>query len=79
MRAKSKTSADRANYFHLVDTPVRYGAAWIIANDDFSSWEIVNGHKSQLPLPASNPSRDRRDKNMGCRHHDVSVNRRPPG
>jgi hypothetical protein len=28
--------------FTLVDTPVRYGAAWIIANDDFSSWEIVN-------------------------------------
>jgi hypothetical protein len=26
---------------HLVDTPVRSGAAWIIANDDFSAWEII--------------------------------------
>jgi hypothetical protein len=26
---------------HLIDTPARFGAEWIIANDDFSTWEIV--------------------------------------
>lgn len=31
-----------STHITLVDLPARYGAAWIIANDDFSLWEIVS-------------------------------------
>jgi hypothetical protein len=30
-----------ATVIQLLDAPVRYGTNWIIANDEFSSWEIV--------------------------------------
>ena len=47
----------------LVDLPVRFGAGWILTNEDFSTWEIIivsslNLTTRTLTLPTSGVTRD---------------------